>query len=140
MACPEFEDLILDYTEDAAPPADRALLESHIAACGDCRLFLARQQELDRQLARVLPQPALSAAFTTQLGARIAAQGRGPRFRRLPRVLDGIGYLSLASAAGLLLQQVPHAGIWIGLAALAGSAAFGVWESGKALRHNFGRR
>jgi hypothetical protein len=55
-------------------------------------------------------------------------------------VLDGIGYLSLVSAAGYLIQQLPHAGSWIGLTALAGSAVFCLWETGKALRANYGHR
>ncbi|HUE04536.1 MAG TPA: zf-HC2 domain-containing protein [Bryobacteraceae bacterium] len=140
MACPEFEDLILDYCEGAASPADRALLESHVAACGDCRALLAMQQELDLCLSRSIARPVLSTAFAPRLAARMAEQRRAPQFRWLPRILDGIGYLSLASAAGCLIQQLPHPGIWIGLTALAGSAAFGLWETGKALRDSFGHR
>jgi anti-sigma factor RsiW len=140
MACPEFEDLILDYCEGAACPADSALLESHVAACSGCRAYLAMQQELDLRLSKSLARPALSADFAAHLAARIAEQRHAPRLRWLPRVLDGIGYLSLASAAGYLLQQLPHAGTWIGLAALAGSAVFGIWETGKALRTNYGHR
>ena len=140
MACPEFEDLILDYCEGAASAADGALLESHIAACGGCRAHLAQQQELDRRLSNSLPRPALSPAFAAHLAARIAEQRRSPRLLWLPRILDGIGYLSLASAAGCLLQQLPHAGTWIGLTALAASAAFCFWETGKALRASYGHR
>jgi anti-sigma factor RsiW len=140
MACPEFEDLILDYCEGTASPADSALLESHIAACGGCRAYLAQQQELDLRLSKSLTRPSLSPAFDARLAARIAAERRAPRLRWLPRILDGIGYLSLASAAGYLIQQLPHAGAWVGLAALAGSAAFGFWETGKALRATYGHR
>jgi anti-sigma factor RsiW len=140
MACPEFEDLILDYCGGAASPADRTLLESHIAACGGCRAELAVQQELDLRLAKSLVRPALSPAFAAHLAARIAIERRTPQFRWLPRILDAIGYLSLASAAGNLIQQLPHAATWIGMAALAGSAAFGLWETGKALRTTYGHR
>jgi anti-sigma factor RsiW len=140
MACPEFEDLILDYCEGAAPPADRVRVESHVAACNACRAFLAIQRELDSRLARAIPQSALSPAFARHLAARMAAQRHAPRFRRLTSVLDWIGYLSLAYAAGRLIQQLPHAATWIGLTGLAASAAFGLWESGKALRGNYGHR
>jgi anti-sigma factor RsiW len=140
MACPEFEDLILDYCEGAASPADSALLQSHIAACSGCRAHLAQQQELELRLAESLPRPALSPQFAAHLAARIAAERRAPKMRWLPRILDGIGYLSLASAGGYLIQQLPHAGTWVGLAALAASAAFGLWETGKALRGNYGHR
>lgn len=140
MACPEFVDLIVDYCDSAASSADSALLRSHLAACAQCRSFLAQQQELDRRLVRWLAAPSPSAAFHRQLAQRIAAERRAPRFRRLPRVLDGIGYLSMAAAAGYLIQQLPDAGAWVGMAALAASAAFGVWEMGKALRATYGHR
>lgn len=140
MACPEFEDLILDYCEGAASPADRALLESHVAACDGCRAFLAGQQELDVRLAESLVPPELSPAFASRLAACIAGQRRPPRLLWLPRILDGVGYISVAAAAGFLLQQLPHAGTWIGTAAFAASAAFGIWETGKALRGSVGHR
>ncbi|HEX3745080.1 MAG TPA: zf-HC2 domain-containing protein [Bryobacteraceae bacterium] len=140
MACSEFEDLILDYCEGAAPAADRRLLESHIAACAGCRDFLAQQQELDLRLVKSLPRPTLSAAFHQQLAAHIAAESRTPRFGWLPRALNTVGYLSLATAAGCLIQQVPHAASWVGLATLAASASFGIWEMGKALRSTYGHR
>ena len=140
MACPEFEDLILDYSEGAASPADRAMLDSHIAACLDCRAYLAQQQELDLRLSRSLARPALSPAFHANLATRIAVERHAPRFLWIPRTLDAIGALSLASAAGYLIQQLPHAATWVGLVSLAASAAFGLWETGKALRTTYGHR
>ena len=129
MACPEFEDLILDYSEGAASPADCAMLDSHIAACVDCRAYLAEQQELERRLSKSLTRPALSPAFDSTLAARIATERRAPQFRWLPRALDAIGVLSVASAAGYLVQQLPHAATWVGLVSLGASAAFGLWET-----------
>ena len=141
MACPEFEDLILDYCEAAASSADRALLEAHIAVCPACRSSLAQQQELDLRLAKSLAAPSLSPAFGPRLAARIAAERRAPQFRWLPRILNGIGYLGMATASGYLLQQLPHAAdYWVGLTVIAASAAFGVWEMGKALRATYGHR
>jgi len=95
---------------------------------------------LELRLAKAIGRPELSPAFAPRLAARIAAERRAPRFRHLARILNWTGYLSLASAAGYLIQQLPHAATWIGLAAFAGSAVFGVWEAGKALRHNYGHR
>jgi len=140
MACAEFEDLILDYCGGASSPADRALLESHIAVCAGCRAEFAIQRELDLRLAKSLVRPTLSPAFAGRLAARIASERRAPQFHKLPRILDGIAYLSLASAAGYLIQQLPHSAAWIGLAALAGSAAFALWEAGKALSITYGQR
>ena len=140
MACPEFEDLILDYCEAAASPADSALLESHVAGCPACRSSLAQQQELELRLAKSLTQPALSPAFAPRLAARIAAERRAPEFFWLPRILNGIGYLGMAAAAGYLLQQLPHSADWVGITVVAACAAFGVWEMGKALRTTYGHR
>jgi anti-sigma factor RsiW len=140
MNCPEFEDPILEYCEGAISPAGRARVEAHLADCGECRAYLEAQRELDLLLARSIPRPALSPAFGHRLAARIRAQRQAPRFRRLPRVLDWIGYLSLAFLAGRLLQQLPHAGDWVALASVAGCTAFGLWETGKALRSNYGHR
>jgi anti-sigma factor RsiW len=137
MACPEFEDLILDYCEGATSHADSAILESHVAACAGCRSYLAAQQELDLRLAKSLARPALSPQFAAHLAARIAVERRHPQFRRLPRILNDIGYLSMAAAAICLLQQLPHARVWI---ALAASAAFTLWQTGKALRATYGHR
>jgi anti-sigma factor RsiW len=140
MACPEFEDLIMDYCEGAASPADSALLEAHIAACSACRAWLGEQRELDLRLAKSLAAPSLSPEFAGRLAARIAAEPRAPRFHWLPRALDAIGFLGIAAAAGCLLQQLPHAGDWVGLVTLAASAAFALWETGKALRTSYGHR
>ena len=140
MNCPEFEDPILEYCEGAISPAGRARVEAHLARCGECRAYLEAQRELDLVLARSIARPALSPAFGDRLAARLRAQRQAPRFRRLPRLLDWIGYLSLAFLAGRLLQQLPHAGDWVALASVAGCMAFGLWETGKALRHNYGHR
>jgi anti-sigma factor RsiW len=140
MACAEFEDLILDYCEGAASPADRTLLETHVAACTGCRAYLAVQRELDLRLAQTVAHPALSPAFEAQLAARIAQAARPSHVPWLPRVLDWTGYLSLAAAGAYLLQQLPHAADCIGLTALAASAVYSLWQTGKALRHNFGHR
>ncbi|MEI9976235.1 MAG: hypothetical protein WDO73_31830 [Ignavibacteriota bacterium] len=132
--------MILDYSEGAASAADSALLESHIAACTDCRAYLAMQQELDLRLAKSLVKPTLSPAFAGQLAARIAAESRKPQFHYLPRILNAIGYLSIATASGYLLQQLPDAGAFLGIASLTASIGFGVWQMGKALRTTYGHR
>jgi anti-sigma factor RsiW len=140
MNCPEFEDLILESCDGALAPAGRVLLDAHLAGCAGCRAYLATQREVDLLLTRSLTPPALSPAFGPRLASRIAAQRQAQRFRRLPRVLDSIGYLSLAFLAGRLIQELPHAGDWMALFSVAGCMAFGLWETGKALRSNYGHR
>jgi anti-sigma factor RsiW len=133
MPCREFEDLILDYCEGQTSPADGALAESHAAVCPDCRLYFAAHQELDSQFSHYLVPCSLSDSFLPRLASAIARERRPPQFHLLPRALDAAAYLSLAFAAGCLMEQVPHAAAWIGVAAFAASAAFALWESAKAL-------
>jgi anti-sigma factor RsiW len=140
MNCPEFEDALFEYCEGGAAPAEIARVESHLAGCAGCRAFLETQQELDRKLTRSLPRPALSPAFGPRLAGRLAVARHGPWFRRFPLVLDSVGYLSLAFLCGRLIEQLPHAGAWLALAASAGSVVFSLWETGKALRGNYGHR
>lgn len=140
MACLEFEDLILDYCEGAASPADGAMLEAHIAVCPACRASLAEQQELDLRLAKSLDRPALSPQFAGTLAARIAAEPRRRRLLWLPRILNGVGYLGMAAAGGYVLQQLPHSGDWVGVVVLSACSAFGAWQTGKALRENYVHR
>jgi len=134
MACDQFQDLILEYCEGAISPDDRKRVESHVAMCGDCRAFLAGQQELDARLARAIVPPKLSAGFERRVLAEIKSRPEGLRFRDFVEVLDWIAYSGLALAAIYLLQQLPDASTDIFWLAVAGSMGFGLWEARDLLR------
>jgi hypothetical protein len=134
MACNQFEDLILEYCEGPISPHDRKRVESHVAICGECRAFLAGQQELDARLMRAIVSPTLSAGFKRRVLAKIESEPEGLRFGDFLEVLDWIGYASLALAAVYLLDQSPDANLYIFWLALAGSVGFGLWEARDLLR------
>jgi anti-sigma factor RsiW len=125
MACPEFENRIADYLEEQLPPSERLAVETHLAACAECRAFCAQLRELDATLARAVKAPALGTDFSARVWRRIEAEpapgsaaeraerrrqaeaefeARMARLRRpslrLLALLDGAGYAALA---GLLL-------------------------------------
>jgi anti-sigma factor RsiW len=39
--CGQMEDLLVDYADDALPPKERAVVETHVAGCERCRTLLA---------------------------------------------------------------------------------------------------
>ena len=73
---------VTGYVDGALAPAEREIIERHLAECGDCRAQAEAERDLRRRLA-ALPRPPLPEA----LEARVRAHVRPPR-RTLPwRVL-----------------------------------------------------
>jgi anti-sigma factor RsiW len=136
MACTQFEDLILEYCEDAISPDNRKAVESHAAVCTECRAFLAAQKDLDARLARAIVPPKLPADFKRRVLAEIEFEPEGLRFSDFIEVLDWIGYSSLALATIYLLEQSPNAALYVSWLAIAGGVAFGLWESRDLLRES----
>src|SRR5687768_9260249 len=44
LTCQELVELVTDYLEGALPPAERARVDEHLAACEGCRAYLAQMQ------------------------------------------------------------------------------------------------
>jgi anti-sigma factor RsiW len=62
MSCDRIQDLIAGYVDNDLPAADKALVESHCAACADCAGLLAALKDAGEALAsfpEVEPSPAL---------------------------------------------------------------------------------
>src|SRR5712691_400475 len=91
MACSEFEDLILDYFDDALSTEQRSRLDAHVAACAECRRFWSVQKALDIEL---------PAGFRQRVLSCLQTEVETTRFVYLPEVLDVMGWLSVAAAAG----------------------------------------
>jgi anti-sigma factor RsiW len=45
LTCQELVELVTDYLEGALSRRDRARFEAHIAACGNCREYLAQFEQ-----------------------------------------------------------------------------------------------
>jgi hypothetical protein len=89
MACPEFEDRILETLEASPAPgaadtsadpaaaaaaAGRADLEAHLATCEACREFAQAQRLLDAQLQTAFSQPRLPTDFARRVLRAVDAQ------------------------------------------------------------------
>jgi anti-sigma factor RsiW len=78
MACEQFESQILDYLENQLPPADRSLVEQHLAGCSRCKAFARELRRLDTALAGSLKAPVLSSSFSGRLRERIRTEAPAP--------------------------------------------------------------
>ena len=71
LTCRELVELVTDYLEGALPRTERARFESHIAACVNCREYLAQFQQtiaLTGTLREDDIEPAARAALLAQFG------------------------------------------------------------------------
>lgn len=105
MACPEFEDLLLDYADLSA--AERVRADGHVAGCTACREFLATLQAVDTSLTAQYSHRSLDATFDQVLKRRIRLETPAPRPSLIPELLDFIGW------AGILVL-VALIAVWIG--------------------------
>ncbi|GEJ57404.1 zf-HC2 domain-containing protein [Anaeromyxobacter diazotrophicus] len=100
-------DELTAYLDGALAPAERAAVEAHLAACGECRAARDRLAGALAALARLPAAPAPSAAFEQRFYARLAAE-RGARGAR-PGLRDWLTWrwaapaLATAAAATLLV-------------------------------------
>ena len=44
LSCQELVELVTAYLEDALPDEERARFEEHLAACGNCQLYLEQMR------------------------------------------------------------------------------------------------
>ncbi|HSD76360.1 MAG TPA: zf-HC2 domain-containing protein [Solirubrobacteraceae bacterium] len=56
LVCREFVELVTDYLEDALPEAERDRMESHLAECDGCTLYLEDMRRLIGSL-HAAPEP-----------------------------------------------------------------------------------
>lgn len=71
MACPEYEDRIMERQEGMLPFANRRDVEDHLTVCEVCRRFSQRLQGLDVAMTAAYRTAGLSANFKTRLLRRI---------------------------------------------------------------------
>ncbi len=71
MACPEYQDRIMEMQEGTLPIADRSAVEEHWMVCEACHELAKRLGELDAALAAAHSGPGLSVDFKARLMQRI---------------------------------------------------------------------
>jgi anti-sigma factor RsiW len=78
LTCQELVELVTDYLDGAMSRADRARFEAHIAACANCREYLAQFQQtiaLTGMLKEDDVDPAARDALLAQFGEWRNASG-----------------------------------------------------------------
>ena len=133
MACPEYQDRIMEMQEGTLSSSGRRAVEEHLAACRDCRGFAQRFGELDAALAAAHSAPGLSVDIKTRLlrridleAPRLSAEAIEARKRemeaefdaivaglarriwlaRLPLLLDALGLISTVLIAWRILRSM----------------------------------
>lgn len=76
MSCEEIELRILEYQENQLSPAQREVMETHLADCASCGTFALQLQRLDAALSTGIKAPVLSANFDQRLAERIRVGSR----------------------------------------------------------------
>ena len=128
MNCPEARLSLGVYVLGAIDPADRSLVDGHLATCRDCRDELAGFAGLPALLARVSPEEAIALAVTDAQpppGLDEVLKGIGGKASEPPRELLGTlldltaarrrRRRGLEAAGGLAAALIVAAGVFVGL-------------------------
>jgi hypothetical protein len=123
MDCPEARISLGVYVLGAIEPAERALVEAHLATCRDCRDELAGLASLPALLSRVSTEEAIALATTDGPPAMVGGDAAEPPRELLATVLDLTSArrrrrrwreASLGVAAALIVAVGVFAGLRIG--------------------------
>ena len=90
MACPEFEDRLIEYADIEGEA--RACVDTHLAECAGCREFLEALRVVDTQLAARFVGREVSAAFAPAVRRRVEREASAHRLSFVPEVLDFVGW------------------------------------------------
>ncbi|HEY5395835.1 MAG TPA: zf-HC2 domain-containing protein [Trebonia sp.] len=141
MECPEARVSLGVYVLGAIDPAERALVEAHLATCRDCRDELAGLAALPALLARVTTEEAIALAASDGPPPAGQAGGREAPPELLATVIDLTAArrrrrrwrdASLGVAAALIVAVGLFAGLHVGASPGSSSAASGVNYTGQA--------
>jgi anti-sigma factor RsiW len=131
MACPQLEDLLVDYSE--LPAAGRAAVDAHLVACGDCRAFYDALGGIDDALAAAFAPAAVGPGLGAAVRRRTLEAGPARRPSWIPEILDFIGWAAVVGVALYVVDDVSpvaqmdaytawaaggvifSAGLWVGL-------------------------
>jgi len=104
MTCTECEDLILDEIDGRLAQRMQPLV-GHLAACDNCRAFLAAQTELDQALGETR-SPELSPRFAAKVLAEVDLVRHDlSLFVRISFLVELAGLAAVAGAGALVVQH-----------------------------------
>src|SRR5438132_332113 len=104
MACPEFEDRLIEYADIEGEA--RACVDTHLAECAGCREFLEALRVVDTQLAARFVGREVSAAFAPAVRRRVEREASAHRLSFVPEVLDFVGWGAIVALLGLMALWV----------------------------------
>ena len=127
MQCRRFEDLILEYCEDALSAEERGSVETHLEECAECRAFFEIQREVEAALPAAIGSPEPSPEFRQRLMRRVQCESE-PRSSLVPQALDAFGYCALAAIGGAVVRASlsPAQFAWL----MMGVSTVFVWSIG----------
>lgn len=100
MACPEFEDRLIEYADIEGEA--RACVDTHLAECAGCRQFLEALRLVDTELTARFSGRDASAAFTAAVRRRVEHEASARRLSFVPEVLDFVGWGAIVALLGLM--------------------------------------
>src|SRR5712692_5669036 len=98
MACPEFEDRLIEYADIEGEA--RACVDSHLAECPGCREFLEALRVVDNELTARFGGREVSAAFAPAVRRRVEREAAA-RLSFVPELLDFVGWGAIVALLGL---------------------------------------
>ncbi len=105
-ACNQSLVQLSSYLDDALPPAERAAVAAHLAACGGCRTRLETLRALKHSIARLPSQEEPPGAVR----AHIDAMRLGARVSRRPWYAMAVAAAAVATAAVFVIARHPDRG------------------------------
>jgi hypothetical protein len=123
MDCPEVRISLGVYVLGAIDPAERALVDAHLATCRDCRDELAGLAGLPALLARVSTEEAIALAATDGVFPTAVGEAAEPPRELLATVLD-------LTAARRRRRRWREASLGVAAAAIVAAGVFGGLQLG----------
>src|SRR5258708_38028425 len=106
MACPEFEDRLIEYADIEGEA--RACVDTHLAECAGCRQFLEALRLVATELTARFSGRDASAAFTAAVRRRVEREASARRLACVPDVLDVVGCGAVVAPVWLVARGRVH--------------------------------
>ena len=104
MACPEFEDRLIEYA--GIEGEARACVDAHLSECAGCRQFLEALRVVDTELTARFARREVSTAFAATVRRRVEVETSARRLSVVPEILDFVGWGAIVALLGLMAWWV----------------------------------
>ncbi len=100
MACPEFEDRLIEYADIEGEA--RACVDAHLADCAGCRQFLEALRVVDTELTARFARREVSTTFAATVRHRVERGAAERPLSFVPEILDFVGWGAIVALFGLM--------------------------------------